>query len=309
MALLAALGCTPRSTSGAQDITASALFTADTPRPASVGELELVGAFELRSGDADFGGISAARLDGARLYLLSDRSTLFEVEWPDAAVSDQGFELPVAAKRRLTTAGGRPLDAEALVLGGRGDVLVGDETEGRVFSFARGTTTPKGKPIRLPSAFAEAGAGNQGLETLARLPDGGLLAIVEGATAADGSHAVAVLDEAGTRTLAYRAGDGFQVTDADVAADWLIVLERRLSLIGGWHSRIVAVALGELQSEELGPIAGHELAVIAGPILGENYEGLATRVESDGSIGMLIVADSNFSSFQRTQMLTLRWRQ
>ena len=268
-----------------------------------------MGAFELRSGDADFGGISAARLDGARLYLLSDRSTLFEVEWPDAAVSDQGFELPVAAKRRLTTAGGRPLDAEALVLGGRGDVLVGDETEGRVFSFARGTTAPKGKPIRLPSAFAEAGAGNQGLETLARLPDGGLLAIVEGATAADGSHVVAVLDEAGTRILAYRAGDGFQVTDADVAADWLIVLERRLSLIGGWHSRIVAVALGELQSQELGPIAGRELAVIAGPILGENYEGLAARAESDGSIGMLIVADSNFSSFQRTQLLALRWRQ
>ena len=306
--LLAAFGCAPRPTSGAQDIVASTLFAADTPHPARVGELELVGAFELRSGDPDFGGISAAKLDGARLYLLSDRSTLFEIDWPDAAVSDQGLELPVAAKRRLTTAGGRPLDAEALVLGRSGDVLVGDETEGRVFTFARGTSTPKGKPIRLPGAFAEAGAANQGLETLARLPDGGLLAIVEGATAEDGSHAVAVLDEAGTRILAYRAGDGFQVTDADVAADWLIVLERRLSLIGGWHSRIVAVALGELQSEGPGPIAGRELAVIAGPILGENYEGLAARTESDGSIRMLIVADNNFSSFQRTQLLALRWQ-
>ena len=48
--------------------------------------------------------------------------------------------------------------------------------------------------------------------------------------------------------------------------------------------------------------------MIAGPILGENYEGLAARAESDGSIAMLIVADNNFSSFQRTQLLELRWR-
>ena len=307
MALLAALGCAPRPTSGAQDIRARALFAADAPGPPRLGELEIVGAFELRSGDPDFGGISAARLDGATLYLLSDRSTLFEVEWPQAG-GERGFDLPLRAKRRLTASNGRPLDAEALVLGQRGDVLVGDETDGRVFTFARGKTVPKGQPLRLPRAFAEAGAANQGLETLTWLPGGGLLAIVEGASSGDDLHVAAIVDEGGQQVVAYRARDGFQVTDADVADTWLLVLERRLSLLGGWHGRIVAVPLDDLRSRESGPIEGRELATIAGPILGENYEGLAASRNADGSIGIAIVADSNFNGFQRSQLVELRWR-
>jgi hypothetical protein len=293
---------------GAQDILAAPLFSGDTLPPPRLGELELVGAFELRSGDPDFGGLSAARLDGARLYLLSDRSTLFEVAAPDLAAGGLGFRLPILAKRHLTAAGGRPLDAEALVLGRGGDVLVGDETEGRVFAFARDGTTPKSKPLRLPAAFAEAGAANLGLETLARLPDAGLLAIVEGSGAEGGSHVVAVLDEAGAHLLAYRAGDGYQVTDADVAGGWLLVLERRLSLIGDWRSRIVGVALDGISLESAATLTGRELALIAGPVLGENYEGLAARLDGDGRIEILIVADNNFNGFQRTQLLALRWR-
>ena len=76
----------------------------------------------------------------------------------------------------------------------------------------------------------------------------------------------------------------------------------------GWNSRIVAVPVqcGAVLGAE--PIAGRELALIAGPVLGENYEGLAARAESDGDITIVIVADNNFASFQRTQLVELRWR-
>ncbi len=104
LAVIVLIGCTPRSTSGAHELVAAPLFAADTPPPARIGELELVGAFELRSGDPDFGGISSARLDGTRLYLLSDRSTLFEVDWPTSA-SRGGLTVPLLAKRRLTVDG------------------------------------------------------------------------------------------------------------------------------------------------------------------------------------------------------------
>lgn len=266
-----------------------------------------MGAFELRSGDPEFGGISAVRRDGAMLYLLSDRSILFEVNWPEV-LREPSFTLPVRAKRRFTTAGGRLLDSEALVLGRRGEVLVGDETEGHIFTFAQGKTLPEGQPVRLPQAFAVSGVTNQGLETLTRLPDGTLLAIVEGASSNDGVHVAAALVEGGQQDIAYRAGDGFQVTDAEVAGGWLLVLERRLSLLGGWHGRIVALALEELQAADRKPIMGRALATIAGSILGENYEGLAAIGQADGSIAMLIIADNNFNPFQRTQLVALRWR-
>lgn len=278
------------------------LYSATEPQPPRLGKLELVGAFELRSGDPAFGGISAARFGTDRLYLLSDRSTLFELAWPPDGVSPG-----VRERRSLITANGRPLDAEALVLGPGGEVLVGDEAEGRIHTFARGSVAAEGRPIRLPSAFARAGTRNQGLETLARLPDDSLLAVIEG-TEENGTTHVAVTGEDGLRTLAYRAGEGFQVTDADVAGDWLLVLERRLSLLGGWQGRIVALPVAEVAAAGDEPLAGRELALIAGPILGENYEGLAARAAADGSIELIVVADSNFNAYQRTTLLELRWR-
>ena len=55
-------------------------------------------------------------------------------------------------------------------------------------------------------------------------------------------------------------------------------------------------------------LSGGELARIDGPVLGENYEGLAARAEADGSTTMLVVSDDNFNAMQRTQLLELRWR-
>ena len=132
--------------------------------------------------------------------------------------------------------------------------------------------------------------------------------MIEGTEEADATHVAVTVGEDGLRTLAYRAGEGFQVTDADVAGDWLLVLERRLSLLGGWQGRIVALPMAEVAAAGDGPLAGRELALIAGPILGENYEGLAARAAADGSIELIVVADSNFNAYQRTTLLELRWR-
>jgi hypothetical protein len=275
--------------------------------PGRVGELELVGAFELRAGDPDFGGISAARLQGDRLLLLSDRSHLFELDWPNDRGARAAGNLPILAQRLLAGTGGRPLDAEAMASGTGGELLVGDEQTGEVHRFGRGRTEPTGKPLRLPAPFAQAGAANHGLETLARFPDGAVLAIAEGGVADDGLHAAALLDEAGAYPVSgYRAAEGFQPTDADVAGGWLFVLERRLSLIGGWQSRVAVLPAAEAT---LGAgLVGRELAAIAGQPLGENYEGIAARAEPDGWITLVLVSDDNFTGFQRTQLLELRWR-
>lgn len=277
--------------------------------PARVGVLELVRAYELRSGDPDFGGISSARRRGDTLYLLSDRSMLFVLDWRATGLGAQGGGLPVRASHRLITFHGDTLDAEALALAGEDAVLVGDESDGRVLRYGAGGGPREGKPIRLPRVFAEGGVLNRGLETLAALPGQRLLAILEG-TVSDGAlhPATLILADGSQRNLVYRAADGFQVTDADVAGDWLLVLERNLSLFGGWRTRIVAVPLAELDGSGAREIAGRELATISGAVLGENYEGLATLTESDGRVAITLVSDDNFTAIQRTQLLELRWR-
>ena len=97
-------------------------------------------------------------------------------------------------------------------------------------------------------------------------------------------------------------------TDAAVAGDRLFVLERRLSLFGGWRNRIVMLPVAELPDRADDVIEGVELAVISGPVLGENYEGLNVRRVDDGSYALTVVADDNFNGVQHTQLLELRWR-
>ena len=92
--------------------------------------------------------------------------------------------------------------------------------------------------------FAAGAARNQGIEALATLPDGALLAVGEGATGDDGRHLAALRSRSGTVRVGEFASDGgLDPTDAVAIGPWLLILERRLSLLTGWHSRIVAVPI------------------------------------------------------------------
>jgi hypothetical protein len=160
----------------------------------------------------------------------------------------------------------------------------------------------------LPGPFAQQPATNEGVETLARLPDGSLLAIAEGGWLGEGLHAAVLLTAHGSLALRYRGGPRFAPTDAAAAGDWLFVLERRLSLLGGWQARIVTLPLAELPGDADALIAGHELGTVAGPELGENYEAIDAWVDPAGGYRLILVSDDNFSGLQRTQLLELRWQ-
>ena len=156
-------------------------------------------------------------------------------------------------------------------------MLVGDEEYGRVLSYAPGASAPAEAARQLPGLFAAHRRTNEGLETLAKLPDGSLLAISEGAWAGDDLHAVEWLRQGGALPLRYRSAAGFRPTDAAVAGDRLFVLERRLSLFGGWQNRIVTLPVADLPDRADDVIEPVELATISGPVLGENYEGLTVQ--------------------------------
>ena len=305
--LVLCTACSAGPANGGQQVRAVPLFEHGAEAPARIGSLELLGAYDLRARDPDFGGLSGARLDGDRLVLLSDRSSVFELGWP-GAIDGGAFTMPVHDKVRLRAARGQLLDAEALALTAEGDLLVGDETDAAVYRFPRGQRFPVAQPWRLPPAFTAGGTANVGLESVASLADGTVIAIAEGLQSEAGGHALALLGEGGTVVKIYRAGPGFQPTDADVAGDRLLVLERRFTLMRGWQSRIAAVPLSAVQDDDNDVLEGVELAAWGGATLGENYEGLAVRQEADGTFLIVVVADSNFSPLQRSRLLALRWR-
>jgi hypothetical protein len=142
---------------------------------------------------------------------------------------------------------------------------------------------------------------------LARLPDGSLLAISEGAWTGGDLHAAVRLGEGGAVALRYRAAEGFSPTDADAAGEHLFVLERRVSLFGGWQARLVAVRVADLPDRAGAVIEGEELALISGPELGENYEAISVRAVTDGGYRLVVVSDDNLNALQRTQLLELSW--
>ena len=276
--------------------------------PARFGQLEVIAAYELRSGDRHFGGISAARFDGSRLLLLSDRSRLFTLEWPERAPAG-AFAVPMTSSGRLTDGSGRQLDAEALAIAADGRMLVADEGGSRIYAFEAGGSRRGASVWRLPTAFAAGAAENRGVEALASLADGGLLAVGEGPDGPPGSHPAAIRSQTGELRVGDYLGDpSLDPADAAVAGSSLLVLERGISLLAGWRVRIVAVPVGDLGSGTGFVLTGRELATISGRGVGENYEGLAVRADPDGAFRLYLVADDNFSPFQRTLLLELRWR-
>lgn len=275
--------------------------------PARLGELEVLGAFELRSPDRLFGGISAARFDGQRLLLLSDRSHLFEIEWPGEA-DENGWTAAILGRHYLQNGAGQALDAEALVVRPDHGLLVADESGNQIDAFAPGESRATEVFWRPPQPFEAGAAVNQGVESLTALPDGTLLAIGEGSDGRPGEHPAALLSESGVARIGAYQGDlRLDPADAAAAGGWLLVLERGVSLLTGWRCRIVAVPLAQVGAGPVLVPRGRELATISGAF-GENYEALAVRPDADGGFDLILVSDDNFSPLQRTLLLELRWR-
>ena len=192
-------------------------------------------------------------------------------------------------------------DAEALAPAGAGGLVIAYEGAHRLRRLALGDLTAPAAALAAPTALDR--PSNLGIEALAELPDGALLALAEGTFAANGDLLAWRIEPERALPLSYAATDGYLPTGADRLDDAIFVVERRLSLLGGFATRIVTLPVAEIRPGAR--LVGRVLAELRPPLLGENFEAIAARRGPDGRVLLYLVSDDNFMALQRTLLLQL----
>ncbi|HEY7608236.1 MAG TPA: esterase-like activity of phytase family protein [Alphaproteobacteria bacterium] len=279
------------------------------PAKRDVGELEYRGGIALRSTDARFGGFSALHVsaDGATLLAVSDRGA-----WLRLALSyDRAGRLAGATRAEmgaLIGEDGRPLtgsdgDAEALAVLADGSMLVAFERRHRILHYPE-VVPPFSKPpvpFPIPEGL-DAAPPNAGLETLAHVGRGFLVAIAERMTSGGGALAAWVGRGGVWEPFGYVRKPGMRVSDAALLPGGdLLVLEHRYSAQTGSVVRFVRLARNTIVPRRR--VEGRELALIEPPLTTENFEGVSIRRGEGRDALIYVISDDNFNPLQRTLLM------
>lgn len=270
--------------------------------------LRIEAAFVLRSRHEAFGGLSGIWIsdDAERLISVGDTGWVWQARlhhnehgqlvdidtWSGAKISARSGAFKVAL----------PYDAEA---------LAGDSNRGLMVAYEgrhaiNRLTLPdlKALPGRLHIPQGLGGPSNSGIEALADLGNGQFLAMAEGVGAPGGIGLSAwLIDHSQADLMIYQSTPGFAPTGADRLGSDVYVIERRFSLLGGFRSQISVLSAKQLSAgRSLKPMM---LARFRYGDLGENFEAIAAKKAPDGRTLLYLLADDNFSIFQRTVLLQL----
>jgi hypothetical protein len=293
------------------------------PGKVTVGALRFEGGFELKGTASGFGGLSGLEaVDDHTLLAIEDVGRLVRIE-----IARDAGEEPVARCKitRLVDDKGqlltrkREADSEDLALLGPDRIAVSFERDHRVAVFALPSSpdNPSGDPVRqigpgIDFNKVDGLQPNLGLEALALLPSGVLIAGAESPSVLGSTHPVwriappngvdappapprrasfDIADELGFSLVSFRATPG----------GGLVVLERFYSPALGWRSKIgwlpeslAETATGTLHPFPLGRLNGQK------SLSEDNFEGIAALAGDNGRTDLWIVSDDNFSSRQKT---------
>ncbi|MDW3097688.1 MAG: esterase-like activity of phytase family protein [Alphaproteobacteria bacterium] len=283
----------------------------DTLRaPSGNSTLSYRGGLVVRSDDKRFGGISG-------LIVSADGSGLM-------AVTDTGYWLTASLTHKENTLSGigsltlapmlnpdgqsiagnkRQGDAEAMTLLADGRIAVSFERNHRVWAYDVTTDgfEATAQPINISPDLKDA-VNNKGLEALASLPDGSLLAITEGTMVAEDQIKGWRIGSETTADITLRRIAPFDLTDiALLPSGDLLTLERRFSTLGGVGAQIRRIKADAL--DEAAPLDGDIIYRSTAGQTVDNMEGISIRTSPDGRTFVYVVSDDNFNPLQRTLLL------
>lgn len=279
------------------------------------------GGLALTSSDPRLGGVSglglglvpSANEQGIRMLAVTDSGTLLRGDLVFDTASTimlQDIHKRELTAERLTDArtGLRARQAESLAVWDE-HLAVGFEANHRVGIMRRGT---KISNLPVPIALRSLSSKKNGVEALATLPDGSLLAISEGVRREDGLRAwIYTREQKDWSILVYEWDEGFAPTGADVTPDgrFLVVSERKfVSMREPLSNRLMVVPVKDIAAgARLQPQQILDLDPILGPVA--NVESVAILPTADPAEFLIVVAtDNNYITLLPTMIAALLWR-
>lgn len=313
--LLAALLLAAAVPAAAEPIAVSATpvpLNPDDPGDNQVGRLVYRGGLVLRSDDPRFGGFSALGVsaDGTHMVSLSDHGTSLAatlVYGPNGDLTGIGDAdlVPLTDPDGRALVGKEAGDAESMAPGVNGDIIVSFERHHRIWAYPPGDT--HAQPIRPPDGLRRLPA-NNGVEALALLDDGRLLAIAEGTQGQETTIAWSSTG-AGWEVMTYRMHDGFPISGAATLPaggsdkGGVLVLERYYTPRTGVLCRIRRIA--EKAIVPAAELDGPLVATFKPPLTVDNFEGIHARATDDGRTLVYLISDDNFNRREQRTLLLM----
>jgi hypothetical protein len=277
----------------------------DHPGPRRIGALTFLNAWELGSGNNDFGGISAlTALPGGRFIGLSDAGTVIGFGLAGNDRTDRPFIAPLPTPL-LGSVKYKDRDTEGITYDPvTGRFWVSYENRNAIRRFTPALARSDGKTT--PSEMRNWGS-NKGAETIIRMNDGRFIVLSEGANMPGGRSMGLLFSgdpvEPGTQhfIFGYQPPAGYMPTDGTQLPDGrLLILNRRISFPNGFAAKISIVDPAAIQKNA--DVKGETLVTLAAPLLIDNMEGITTTQEN-GVTMIWIISDNNFGAWQRTILM------
>jgi hypothetical protein len=251
----------------------------------------------------NFGGLSGLLIEGSSLIAAGDRGALFVAHvqrdtdgWLEVPTQTDMIRLPQMSDLPTTKV---ETNLEGLAWAENGDIILAFEGFARIDTLQALDAIPEA--THRWNRF-EANFGNAAFEATVALPDGTMLAILEGPFEASSTSAYRWDSVQGNDGWSERIdmplSDGFVIIGADIGADGcLYLLDRKFTLASGFSHRLRRVArLGDL---------GGVIYASAPAVLG-NAEGVSMTELTNGGLIATLITDDNFLPLTPTRLIEYR---
>lgn len=258
------------------------------------------GGWALTSGYEGFGGFSGLLIDDENKILLaiSDQG-----DWWQTPFDARRFAPPTAGIMQSYSAGvdadKKDLDAESLIKFDDG-YLVSFEHNHRLEFVAEIGEGGAASPL---AAIDFSGISmNSGMEAIARLNGGQLLAFSERGRNGSGQLKAWLVSPASAQDLWFKPPANFAPTDAATLPNGdVLVLLRYFSAIDG-----VAIKVHRIKADDIAAgsvLTGEEILHLTPEFTVDNMEGLDVVALDDNTVRLVMISDDNFNSIQRTLLM------